>query len=88
MRRRLALVLIAFLSLPLMSCLSPAAWDNGQPSFGRRPRSAPYAPCREISRLRCDSARCKGAKMDWVELQCAGGKMSRCVMTKGCGAGE
>ena len=87
MRRRLTLVVLLFLALPLTSCLSPAVWDHTQPSFGRHPRNTPAAPCREVSRLRCDTQRCKGANMDWVDLQCAGGKMSRCVMSKGCGTG-
>jgi hypothetical protein len=88
MRRRLVFVFVAVLSLSLTSCLSRAAWDDaGSP--GRRPRNAPApAPCREIARVHCDTERCSGANMDWVDLMCGSQRTSRCVIAKGCGAGD
>lgn len=43
--------------------------------------------CREVSRSRCAVDQCRGANMDYVTLQCNGGKaLNRCVANLKCSA--
>jgi hypothetical protein len=39
--------------------------------------------CREVSRLHCDTATCKGKGIDLVTYSCQGEKTTRCELGKG-----
>ena len=62
-----------------------------QPGPGSRPTVQPVPGgggqsvrvCREVSRLQCDTATCKGRGFDLVTLRCGSEKLTRCELGKG-----
>ncbi|MFP5247296.1 MAG: hypothetical protein ACLGH0_11435 [Thermoanaerobaculia bacterium] len=97
--RRTSLVLV--LLLTAACAYGPVIFDEPRrPAVGPRgttaqpqprPRPDPVTtqakPCREVSRLRCETTQCKGLNVDYVTYECSGKTFARCVANKGCAAG-
>ena len=83
--RRLTLLAVILSSLVFTTCRTNHSWHGNPDSFRPRDRRGSLAPaCHEISRFRCDAGRCKGPNLDWVEVQCADRRTSRCELSRGC----
>jgi hypothetical protein len=78
MRRAL---LLAVVLLILCTCTTnPPRYVEGGPGAG-----AGTTPCREMSRVVCDTGNC-GANQDFVTYQCARETVTRCEANLGCKA--
>jgi hypothetical protein len=83
--RRIVLVLAVVL-LFLPACFYKPVYVDplSVPSATRR---AGMSTCHEVSRSRCAADQCRGANMDYVTLQCSGGRaVNRCVANLRCSA--
>jgi len=80
MRRSVLVLAVVLLFLP--ACFSKPVYVD--------PLSVPRhvgisQVCREVSRSRCAVDQCRGANMDYVTLQCNGGRaLNRCVANLKC----
>jgi hypothetical protein len=88
---RRAVIGLAVVALFLPACFYKPVYVDPltAPSGARRAANGGGGAqvCREISRTRCAADACRGANMDYVTLQCNGGRaVNRCVANLKCTA--
>jgi hypothetical protein len=84
MRRTVLILIVALLFLP--ACFYKPVYVDPLSVPAPTRRASAFQTCREVSRSRCDADQCGGANMDYVTLQCNGGKaVNRCVANLKCG---
>jgi hypothetical protein len=72
----------ALLLVLLTACSSQPVLHGDGVTPGPTGTTRPPVTCKEVSRSRCDAARCKGDDLDYVVLQCTDGRVTRCEISK------